>query len=137
MTCSSAFVAREKNCRGETGEDPVSSGREPEPGIGRGLVRREPAIDWSAAQRFIPDATPDIEVLQFAADNGRVLVTRDVTTVPRYFAAFVATRSSPGVILIPSATIAGEAIERLLVAWVSWAAEDIENQIWWLPATTV
>jgi hypothetical protein len=73
-------------------------------------------------------------VLQFAADDGRVLVTGDVSTIPSHFAAFVATRSSPGVILIPSETIVGEAIERLVVAWVSWAAEDIENQIWWLPA---
>jgi predicted nuclease of predicted toxin-antitoxin system len=98
------------------------------PAIGRGLVRREPTIDWRPAQRFIPDATPDPEVLQFAAADGRVLVSRDVTTVPRYFAAFVATRLSPGVILIPSDTAVGEAIERLLMAWLSWAAEDMKTR---------
>jgi predicted nuclease of predicted toxin-antitoxin system len=104
-----------------------------DPNIGRGLVRREPTVDWRAAQGFIADATPDLEVLQLAADDGRVLVTGDVSTIPGHFAAFVATRSSPGVILIPSDTIVGEAIERLLLAWVSWAPEDIEDQIWWLP----
>jgi len=103
------------------------------PAVGRGLLRREPAIDWRPAQRFIPDATPDPEVLGFAADEGRVLVTRDVTTIPRHFAIFVATHSSPGVILIPPNVTVGDAIERLLMTWLSWAAEDIENQIWWLP----
>lgn len=53
--------------------------------------------------------------------------------MPLHFAAFVATRSSPGVILIPSRVTVGEAIDRLLMVWLSWAAEDIENQVWWLP----
>lgn len=102
------------------------------PAIGRGLVRREPAIDWRPAQRFIPDATPDPEVLQLAADDGRVLVSRDAKTMPRHFAEFVATHSSPGLILVPVSVTIGEAIEELLVMWLSWGAEDIENQIWWL-----
>lgn len=104
------------------------------PNIGRGLVRREPTVDWRPAQGFIADATPDLEVLQFAADDGRVLVTGDISTIPRQFAALVGTRVSPGVILLPSDTSVGEAIERLLLIWLSWTAEDIENQIWWLSA---
>jgi hypothetical protein len=54
-----------------------------------------------------------------AAVDGRVLVSRDITTIPGQFAAFVAARSSPGVILIPSGTVVVAAIEGLLVAWVS------------------
>jgi hypothetical protein len=104
------------------------------PAIGRGLIRRISAIDWCPAQRLIADVTPDLEVLRIAAADGRVLVSRDVATVPHHFAAFVATRTSPGVILIPSDTTVGEAIEGLLLAWLSWTAEDIENQIWWLPS---
>jgi predicted nuclease of predicted toxin-antitoxin system len=102
------------------------------PAIGRGLLRREPTIDWRAAQAFIADATPDREVLRLAADDGRVLVSRDVSTMPRHFAAFIASRLSPGVILIPPEAAVGEAIERLLLVWLSWGAEEIENQIWWL-----
>lgn len=101
------------------------------PAIGRGWARREPAIDWRAAQKFIPDATPDTEVLQLAED-GRVLVPRDAKTMPRHFAAFTTARSSPGVILVPVSVTVGEAIEDLLVMWLSGTAEDIENQIWWL-----
>jgi hypothetical protein len=52
--------------------------------------------------------------------------------MPRHFAEFVATRSSPGAILVPVSVTVGEAIEELLMMWLSWGAEDIENQIWWL-----
>jgi hypothetical protein len=54
--------------------------------------------------------------------------------MPSHFAGFVATHSSPGVILIPPNTSVGGAIEKLLIAWLTWTAEEIENQIWWLPA---
>jgi len=53
--------------------------------------------------------------------------------MPHHFAAFVAGRASPGVILIPASVMIGGAIEELLMMWRSWSAEDIENQIWWLP----
>ena len=103
-----------------------------DPDIGRGLLRQEPTIDWRPARGLIPDATPDPEVLELAADEGRVLVSGDVTTMPLHFAVFLATRPSPGVILVPSRVTVGEAIERLLMIWLSWGAEDIENQMWWL-----
>jgi hypothetical protein len=41
-------------------------------------------------------------------------------------------RSSPGVILIPVGVTIGDAIEELLTMWLSWSAEDMESQIWWL-----
>jgi predicted nuclease of predicted toxin-antitoxin system len=97
------------------------------PAIGRGLVRREPAINWRPAQSVISDATPDIEVLRLAAEDGRVLVSRDVSTIPAHFAMFIASQSSPGVILIPPYRAVAEVIDRLLVAWLSWTAEDIEK----------
>jgi hypothetical protein len=53
--------------------------------------------------------------------------------MPHHFATFIASRSSPGVILIPPATGVAEAIDKLLVTWLTWTAEDIQDQIWWLP----
>jgi hypothetical protein len=104
------------------------------PAIGRGLIRQAPEIDWRAAQRVIPDRTPDPEVLRLAAIDGRVLVSRDVGTMPGHFARFIAAERSPGLILIPPTTSVRDAIEKLLIAWLSWTAEEIENQIWWIPA---
>jgi predicted nuclease of predicted toxin-antitoxin system len=103
-----------------------------DPDIGRGLVRRKPAIGWRGAQG-IPDRTLDPEMLRIAAGSGRVLVSRDVRTLPGHFAAFIARRVSPGIILIPSGITIGAAIERLLIAWLTWTAEEMENQIRWLP----
>jgi predicted nuclease of predicted toxin-antitoxin system len=67
-----------------------------------GLRRREPSIDFRAASGVIPDGTLDPEVLQIAADAGRVLISRDISTMHEHFARFVEQFDSPGVLLIPS-----------------------------------
>ena len=102
------------------------------PAIGRGLIRQAPEIDWRPAYPFIPDHTPDPDVLRLAAEDGRVLhvITRCGDDA-QHFAGFVATQFSPGVIFIPPGTTTGDAIERLVIAWLSWSAEEIKNQIWW------
>jgi hypothetical protein len=104
-----------------------------DPDIGRGVCRREPSIDWRAAKGTIPNGTSDTQVLRLAANDGRVLVSADVNTMPLHFDAFVATEKSPGVVLIPAAVSIGEAIERLVVLWLATSADDIRGQIWWLP----
>jgi predicted nuclease of predicted toxin-antitoxin system len=103
------------------------------PEIGRGLRRREPSIDFRAALGVIAEGTPDSEVLQIAADDDRVLVSRDVATMPGHFARFVAQHESPGVLLIPSRRAIGAVIEGLLVVWLTWTPEDLRNQARWLP----
>jgi predicted nuclease of predicted toxin-antitoxin system len=102
-------------------------------GIGRGLRRREPAIDFRDASSVILDGTPDPEVLEAAADDGRVLVTSDVKTMLVHFANFVDRRDSPGVILVPSSRSIGETIEGLLVVWLTLTSADMKNQARWLP----
>lgn len=103
------------------------------PEIGRGLLRREPSIDFRAAAGVIPDGTLDSEVLEIAAADGRVLVSRDITTMPGHFAAFIARQESPGLILIPSRKPIGAVIEGLLLVWLTWNAEDMRGQAKWLP----
>jgi predicted nuclease of predicted toxin-antitoxin system len=107
------------------------------PEIATGLRRREPAIDFHGAHGIIPDATADGEVLRIAAEAGRVLVTPDVATMPGHFADFVADSESPGVLLIPSTRMIGDVIEGVLEVWLAWSAEDIRNQIRWLPELSV
>jgi hypothetical protein len=95
------------------------------PAIGAGLLRREPAVDWQVALGVIPDATPDPEVLMLAAQSGRVLVSRDISTLPGHFASFSASHHSPGLILIPRPMRIGVTIERLLQFWLLWSAEEL------------
>ena len=66
------------------------------PAIGRGLRRREPSIDFRAAAGVIPDGTPDPDVLRIAAEAGRVLVSRDIGTMPGHFADFIEQQESQG-----------------------------------------
>ena len=50
-----------------------------------------------------------------------------------HFAEFIQAEDSPGLILIPSRVSIGEAIDGLLIAWLSWTPEEMRNQIRWLP----
>lgn len=53
--------------------------------------------------------------------------------MPEHFNAFVASHQSPGLILMPRGIAIGEAIEGLLFAWLAWTAEEMMNQLRWLP----
>ncbi len=96
-----------------------------DPAIGRGLRRREPSIDFRAAAGVIPDSTPDPEVLGIAAGAGRVLISRDVSTMPGHFEQFIQTHDSPGLLLVRSQRPIGSVIEGLLLGWISWTEEDL------------
>lgn len=65
-----------------------------------GVKRREPMIDFKTANEAQLEGVSDTEVLTRAADEGRMLVSHDVNTMPRHFTAFIKSRISPGVILI-------------------------------------
>ena len=82
---------------------------------------------------MIADGTLDPEVLATAADDDRVLVSGDLRTMSVHFQNFIATRKSPGVLLIPSSRSIGAAIEGLLFVWLNWTPEDLRNRVSWLP----
>ena len=68
--------------------------------IVRGAVRREPQMNFRSEQAARLDGLPDPEVLAFAADEGRILVSHDFQTMPKHFRQFTAGRPSPGVLLV-------------------------------------
>ena len=76
-----------------------------DPAIGKGLLRREPAIDFQAAAGVIPDGTPDPAVLRLAAEGGRVLVTGDLRTMRVHFEEFIAPRRFSGCAVDPVVAI--------------------------------
>jgi len=51
-----------------------------DPDIRKGLLRREPSIDFQSATDVIPDGTIDPEVLQIAADDNcnKLVILRDI-----------------------------------------------------------
>ena len=69
--------------------------------IVRGLLIREPAIDFELPEAMIPEKTPDPQLLDLAESLGRVLVTHDVSTMPGCFQQWVENRRCAGLILVP------------------------------------
>ena len=98
-----------------------------------GVLRRDPRVDFEIAQHASLDGMPDPEVLAFAAHEGRVPVTHDVTTMPSHFEEFVSRRESPGVIIAPQHMPVGQVIEALLLVVNAGNAADLRNCVLLLP----
>lgn len=66
-----------------------------------GCIRREPAIDFLSAHEARLEGVPDPEVLAFATQQNRILVTSDLKTMPRHFGSFLeANGQCAGVFLV-------------------------------------
>jgi hypothetical protein len=99
-----------------------------------GCLRREPAMDFKSAATAKLRGKTDLEVLNLAAREGRILVTQDIRTMPRHFADFLERgRHSPGVFLIPQTTPAAAAIEGLLLVWAATEPAEWADRIVKLP----
>ena len=68
--------------------------------IVKGVLRREPTIDFRMAADTELRRLSDRKVLVLAASEGRIVVSHDRKTMPHAFAEFVEDGSSPGVIII-------------------------------------
>ena len=64
------------------------------------LIRRVPRVDFQTAADALLDGLDDLAVLGLAAREDRILVTHDSKTMPRYFASFIESEASPGVIVV-------------------------------------
>lgn len=97
----------------------------------RGMRRNSPEIDIRSATDAGLDGLADPEVLQIAADAGRILVSQDRRTMPLHFAHYIAAAPSPGVVLLREAIpIAGAIEELVLIASASEAEEWIGRIVW-------
>ena len=97
------------------------------------VIRREPALDFQTAAAAGLAGLRDPAVLTLAARDGRVLVTHDQKTMPSHFAAFIATATSPGVLIIPQRLPIATAVEDVLLIWSTMDAEEWRNTIRFLP----
>ena len=102
--------------------------------IVRGVVRREPQINFRSAQAARLDGIPDPEVLALAADEGRILVSHDFQTMPQHFREFTQGRRSPGVLLVRQDLPVGEAIETLVLIWEASEADEWLNRFCLVPS---
>jgi len=96
-------------------------------------IRREPNIDFLSADAAGLAGLKDIDVLALAAREGRVLVSHDQKTMPRYFAEFITHTPSPGLLIIPQHLSIAAVVEDLLLIWSASEAEEWGNRVRYLP----
>jgi hypothetical protein len=94
----------------------------------RGTIRRNSQIDFRNA------TTPGLESLEFAAREGRILVSHDFQTMPVLFRRFTESQPSPGVLLISSDLPVRRAIESLVSIWEVTAPEEWLNRLCLIPS---
>jgi hypothetical protein len=101
--------------------------------IVKALRRLEPSIDFQTAHAANLRGVPDPDVLAYAAKEGRVLVSHDITTIPQHFGAFIQTADSAGVLIALQEAPLMTVVEDLLLLWMVDEAEDWINRIRILP----
>jgi len=99
-----------------------------------GVVRRNGHIDFKRAAEVPLEGLDDLAVLALAAQEGRVLVSHDVATIPVHLREFVRASASPGVIMIPQQMSIGMAIESLLLICEACDPADLKNRVCLLPS---
>lgn len=104
------------------------------PDLVLGLKRRNDRIDIVRVQEVGLRTQDDPTILQWAADEGRVLISRDLKTIPAFAEERVAAGlAMPGVFVLPSRVSMAMAIDDLsLVAGATEAGEWI-NCVTYLP----
>lgn len=102
--------------------------------IVRGLFRRNPILDIVRVQDVGLSGKDDPTVLEWAAKEGRILLTHDVTTITRY--AYDRVREGqamPGVIEISTDASIRRVIEDILVLVECSQDGELEGQVQYLP----
>jgi len=100
----------------------------------RGLLRRDPSLDLVRIQDVGLTHAPDPEVLEWAAQENRVLLTHDRNTVTKFaYQRVLDGKSMPGVIEVDRSVSMKVAIEEILVLAVLSESGELEGRIVYLP----
>lgn len=101
--------------------------------IVKGVLRREPGVDFRTATESNLRTLSDTEVLALAAREGRVLVSHDRRTMPHAFASFIQTSTSSGVLIVSQKIDLLSAIDGILLVWSASEDKEWTNQLGTVP----
>jgi hypothetical protein len=102
--------------------------------IVRGLLRRRPDLDVIRVQDAGLSGADDPTVLAWAASQGRVLFTHDVSTMTRYaYERAAAGQPMPGVFEVGRRVSVREAIDGILLIAELSESGEWEGQVRYLP----
>lgn len=100
----------------------------------RGLVAQVPELDLLTVQEAELRGIEDPDLLEWAANQGRIIVTHDRTTMTKF--AYDRVRAGLpmlGVLVVSKQASVGQAIEALLLAVLASENEDWQDRVEFLP----
>lgn len=102
-----------------------------------GLQRRRPEINIRLVKEIGLLHRPDPEILEYAREQGRMLLTHDKRTMPKHLDDLLLTLPPgdhhPGGFLVPQRMATGRAIEELLLIWEASEPEEWQDRFTFLP----
>lgn len=97
-------------------------------------VARAAALDFVRAQEVGLGGCADSQLLEWAAENQRIIVSHDVNTLPMFAWQRVAEgRIMPGILLVPPSLAMTTVIEDLILVAETCQESELEDQVWYLP----
>jgi predicted nuclease of predicted toxin-antitoxin system len=102
--------------------------------IVRGLLRRKPDLDIVRIQEVGLSGVDDQAVLEWAAQEGRILLTHDKRTMTKFaYERVTKALPMPGVLEIKRSATAGQVIEAILLIAERGFENEWENQVIYIP----
>jgi hypothetical protein len=98
--------------------------------IVQGLLKQQPNLDLVHVQDVGLTGRPDPEVLEWAAQENRVVLTHDKNTMTKYaYARLRAGQPLPGLLVVPWSMPIGVVIENILIMLGASLADEWEGQV--------
>ena len=102
--------------------------------IVEGAYRKAPGLEVVAVRDTHVAGRPDAEVLQFAEEQGLLLLTHDENTMTRYaYERLAAGLSFPGVFIVHQWMPVATAIENVLLLWGAGDADEWRDRVVFFP----
>jgi hypothetical protein len=102
--------------------------------IVRALLLRRPELNLLRVQDVGLAGADDPDVMAWAAENGRIVVTHDRATLPDHaFDRIVGDRSMPGVFVLNDRLPVAQAVEELLLIDACSEPDEWDGRVLYLP----
>jgi hypothetical protein len=103
--------------------------------IVKAVRKREPSIDFASAAEAGLEGVGDPELLERAAQEGRILVSHDRRTMLAHFRARLrAGKSSPGLFVVSQGAPLGQVVRAIVLAWAASEPGEWRDQVHHLPS---
>jgi hypothetical protein len=105
--------------------------------IVKAVRQREPSIDFASAVESGLEGISDLEILERAAQEDRILVSHDRRTMLAHFRARLeAEKPSPGLFVASQGVPLPQVVSAIVLTWAASEPSDWRDQVHHLPSLT-